>query len=117
MPPLVVRVSRHKTVLGPDTHARQVKPGFDESPAEDVAHSISMENVDCTARLHAGGETLKRGKEELVELLILDAVIFDGQAGHAFEGNSIGRIGQNEVCPFAIHQPIHIFLHSSISAQ
>ena len=115
MPPLVVGVTGDQRVLRPDAHTLQAEAGVDVSLAENMTYGIRMEHITDTAGLQAVCHIGKTLDQEAIELLVLDAIVFNGQTCGTLKGNAVGRVGQNQVRSLAVHECSDIFFGGRIS--
>ena len=77
--PLVVGTSQHKAVFYSDAAACKVEASVDERPAEVQTFGVCMEYIGRTAFFQMLCHSLKGGQQECIKLLVLHAVILDGQ--------------------------------------
>ena len=96
--PLIIGATEDEAVLYPDAAACKVEACVDECTAEVQPFGVCVEHISRTAFFEVCRHTLKRSQQEAVELLVLHAVVLDGQTAGAFERYTVGRIGQDQIC-------------------
>ena len=74
-----------------------------ERLTEDEPFGISVENINGGVCLHVLLHIHECRKEEFIEILIAHIVVFDS-SGCLFYIYIIGWVGENEVCPLAVHE-------------
>ena len=67
-----------------------METGVDECLTENMAYGVCVENIADTTGFQAVRHIGEALVQELVELLVLDAVVFDGQSSGTFEGKVRG---------------------------
>ena len=55
--------------------------------------------------------------EKLVKRVAFQTVVLNRQPVRRFEGNPVGRVGQNQISGFAVHQTVDVFSGSRVAAQ
>ena len=92
-----------------------MEAGVNKCLTEDMTNGVCVEYIANTTCFQAVCHIGKALVQELVELIILDAVVLNGKTQRAFERYTIRRIGQNQVCTLAVHKGSHILFGGRIS--
>ena len=114
--PLIIRTSEDERVLHPDAAPGEMESRVNKRPAEVQPLGVGVEHIRRAAFLHMFRRGFECRQQECVEILVLEAVILNGQPVRTFEGDSVGRIGQQQVRSFAVHEQSDVFLVGRVTA-